>query len=100
MIMYCLALLCQALLQTCCFHVTIGLLLTQSKIKIIQINRSNIWREILISMAINRLDSIQAARKAMESEGLSLRKAAERYGLPKSTLYDQEGGVAQGDQLC
>lgn len=43
-------------------------------------------------MAINRLDSIQAARKAMESEGLSLRKAAERYGLPKSTLYDQVVG--------
>lgn len=40
-------------------------------------------------MAINKVDSIEAARKAMKCEGLSFRKAAERYGLPKSTLYDQ-----------
>ena len=30
---------------------------------------------------------IDAAKEAMQSQGLSLRKASERYGVPKSTLY-------------
>lgn len=43
-------------------------------------------------MTTSRLESVARAKKAIASEGLSLRKAAERYGLPKSTLYDQVCG--------
>ena len=34
-----------------------------------------------------RAASIQAAKLAMQSEKLSLRRAAERYDVPKSTLH-------------
>ena len=43
-------------------------------------------------MDSKRLPSIEAAKKAIQSDGLSFRKAAERYDLPKSTLYDQVTG--------
>ena len=39
---------------------------------------------------------IDRAKEAMQSEGLSLRKAAERYGDLKSTLYDH----VAGDRRC
>ena len=42
--------------------------------------------------SISRLDRIKAATKAIHTEGLSIRRAAERYGLPSSTVFDHVGG--------